>query len=295
MSGVLNLQSGQEVRAIHDVLTTAKLAILEHVIAAGESTRRTESPQAAQAICTCSRREGGRTATYSSTRRQRLHAEMAAQIRSVARIILRTGGVNAISLRATARVIGVTPAAIYRYYPSLRALVDSLRGDILEELDDQLGLVCSQIRGGCATDRLYGVARAFRRWALDHPAEFWLALSPAANACGPSNPVAGAGAELITVGTTPDIRIPESIITLLESSAEKELVPGPVEYHADFRAPAGFAVASAWARLYGLVATEVAGYMRWSPAAADAFFDEELTGICEHMAGGGHPAREGTL
>src|SRR6266852_9413743 len=103
--------------------------------------------------------EGGRTAIYSSTRRQRLHAEMATQIRSVARISLRTGGVNAISLRATARVIGVTPAAIYRYYPSWRALIDSLRNDILEELDAQLGFVRSQIRGDYPTTRIYAMAR----------------------------------------------------------------------------------------------------------------------------------------
>jgi AcrR family transcriptional regulator len=196
---------------------------------------------------------------------------MAAEIRSVARIILRTGGVNAISLRATARVIGVTPAALYRYYPSLRALIDSLRNDILEELDAQLGLACGQIRG--SADRLYAMARAFRRWALDHPAEFWLALGPPADGCGPGHP----GAELSTAGTAPEVRIPESIAAVLESS----------------RAPAGFAVASAWARLYGLVAIELAGYVRWPLADVDAFFEEQLAEFCySHLAAGPQEAAD---
>lgn len=195
---------------------------------------------------------------------------MAAEIRSVARIILRTGGVNAVSLRATARVIGVTPAALYRYYPSLRALIDSLRDDILGELDAQLGLACRQIRG---SDRLYAMARAFRRWALDHPAEFWLALGPPADGDGPGHP----GAELTTDGTAPEVRIPESIAAVLESS----------------RAPVGFAVASAWARLYGLVAIEVAGYVRWPPADVDAFFEEQLAELCcSQLAAGAQEAAD---
>lgn len=233
--------------------------------------------------------EGRRVAIYSSPRRQRLHAEMAAQIRSVARIILRSGGVNAISLRATARVIGVTPAAIYRYYPSLSALVDSLRNDILDELDIQLSLACRQARGNLPADRLDRMARAFRQWALDHPAEFWLALGPVANGCGPGHPVTGA--EPITAGPAPDSRIPKSMLTVLDSSGGKEFAPDPGGYHADFPAPGGFAVASAWARLYGLVATEVAGYMSWPPAVADAFFAAQLAGLCEHLAGYSHPIR----
>lgn len=149
-----------------------------------------------------------------------LHAEMAEQIRSVARMILRTSGVNAISLRATARVIGVTPAAIYRYYLSLQALIDSLRNDIIEELDFQRGFVRSQIR-----------------------------------------------------------RLPHCELH------RKEFAPFPAECHADFRGPAWFAVVSAWARLYGLVATEAAGYVRWPSAVVDAFFVAELAELCEHLAG----------
>jgi AcrR family transcriptional regulator len=205
---------------------------------------------------------------------------MAAQIKSVARTILETGGVNAISLRATARVIGVTPAALYRYYPSLRALVDSLRNDILEELDVQLGLACRQTRG--SADRLCPVARAFRRWALDHPAEFWLALGPPADRYGAGHP----GAELGAASSAPGARIPEAITAALVSSVGQERAPVP----ADSSAPAGFAVTAAWARLYGLVAIEAAGYVSWPPAGADAFFEEQLAELCSQLAGCSGPA-----
>jgi AcrR family transcriptional regulator len=72
---------------------------------------------------------------HSSTRRERRRLEMTGDIIATAREHLRSGGMNAISLRAIAREIGVTPAALYRYFADLNALIYALRNDILDELN----------------------------------------------------------------------------------------------------------------------------------------------------------------
>src|SRR6516162_8400069 len=113
-----------------------------------------------------------------ATWRERHRAEMSARIRQAARLLLTTGGADAISVRAIARDIGITPAAIYRYYPSIQALVDELRADILDELDAQVKSAHDKAHADSPASRIGEMAQAFRQWAIEHPKEFWLALGP---------------------------------------------------------------------------------------------------------------------
>jgi AcrR family transcriptional regulator len=59
-------------------------------------------------------------------RRQRNHEEMRAGILEVAREIMREQGVAALSLNEIARRVGITPPALYTYFPSKMALYDEL-------------------------------------------------------------------------------------------------------------------------------------------------------------------------
>jgi AcrR family transcriptional regulator len=97
------------------------------------------------------------------SRRERLRAEMTAEIIAIARQLLEKGGASAISVRAIARQLGVSATAIYRYFPSLDALVLALNESVTGELRAALEE---------GRDRPGGIARAFRGWALDHPASF---------------------------------------------------------------------------------------------------------------------------
>lgn len=54
------------------------------------------------------------------TRRERLRTATLAEIKEGARRLLVTGGVDAVSLRAIARDMGMTAPAIYRYFPAWR-------------------------------------------------------------------------------------------------------------------------------------------------------------------------------
>jgi len=59
-------------------------------------------------------------------RRQRNHDEMRAGVLSVARDIMREQGAAALSLNEIARRVGITPPALYTYFPSKMALYDVL-------------------------------------------------------------------------------------------------------------------------------------------------------------------------
>jgi AcrR family transcriptional regulator len=101
------------------------------------------------------------------SRRERLRGEMIDEIIAAGRLLLEKDGPNAISVRAIARQVGVTAPAIYRYYPSLDALTSALNESVVGEL-------CATVES--ARDQSGGMARAFRGWALDHPASFRFAL-----------------------------------------------------------------------------------------------------------------------
>ena len=59
-------------------------------------------------------------------RRQRNHEEMRTGILEVARDIMREQGVAALNLNEIARRVGITPPALYTYFPSKMALYDEL-------------------------------------------------------------------------------------------------------------------------------------------------------------------------
>jgi AcrR family transcriptional regulator len=100
-------------------------------------------------------------------RRERLRRQMTDEIIGTARLLLEKDGPSAISVRAIARQVGVTAPAIYRYFPSLDALVSALSESVISEL-------CAAVES--ARDQPGGMARQFRGWALDHPASFRFAL-----------------------------------------------------------------------------------------------------------------------
>ena len=70
----------------------------------------------------------------SPSRRERIRTATVAEIKALARRLLVGGGLAAISLRAIARDMGMTAPAIYRYFPSLDALVAELTEDLYDEL-----------------------------------------------------------------------------------------------------------------------------------------------------------------
>src|ERR1700755_2544603 len=112
--------------------------------------------------------------TTTPTRRERLRTATVAEIKDHGRRLLNSGGSSAVSLRAIARDMGMTAPAIYRYFPSLDALVHELTEDLYDELREHIEAARDPLPSTQPVTQLAAMAREFRRWCLAHPPEFLL-------------------------------------------------------------------------------------------------------------------------
>ncbi|MEV4455464.1 helix-turn-helix domain-containing protein [Microbispora sp. NPDC049633] len=95
---------------------------------------------------------------------------------SVSRGILTAQGVEALTIRAVAREMGMTPPGVYRYFDSHRALLDAVIVAILDELTAFVAGRVGEVDEADTAGRLVAASRALRRWGVEHPREFHLSL-----------------------------------------------------------------------------------------------------------------------
>ena len=110
-----------------------------------------------------------------STARERVRAELTAEITEVARRQLAQVGAAALSLRAVARELGMASSALYRYFPSRDDLLTRLitdgydaLGEAAEKADDPTAPPQERWLAICRAVRQWQVERQIGRHAADH-------------------------------------------------------------------------------------------------------------------------------
>jgi AcrR family transcriptional regulator len=223
---------------------------------------------------------GGTTA-----RRERLRAETTAEIKEVALALMASGGPDAITLRAIARVMGMTANAIYGYFATRDELVTALIYDVYTALADAVDTASESAIADDPATRIRVWAHAFRGWVLANPQGFRLIYG---------DPVPGYQAP--DGGAAPDAahRVCTGLAALAASAwPHAEHVHAGSDFQwSDFDPglldkvrpafpelpPAGVALAlRIWAHLHGLVSLEIYGHMRTQTLSPDKLFHEELT------------------
>lgn len=111
------------------------------------------------------------------TRRERMRAETVAEIKASARSQLQELGPSGVSLRAIAREVGVTPAALYRYFDSLDALLIELCCDLYDELIAETRKAMDAAPPDAHLERMKAWVWAFRSWAVGNRREFELMIA----------------------------------------------------------------------------------------------------------------------
>ena len=106
------------------------------------------------------------------TRRERQRQQTLAEIKARAMDQVADGGAGAVSLNAIARAMGMSPAALYRYFASRDALLAELVVEAYGSVADALRQAADGAPGGAA--RLVAVAHSYRDWALAHPNSYLL-------------------------------------------------------------------------------------------------------------------------
>lgn len=196
-------------------------------------------------------------------KRQDARDRIEGQIIELGRRHLVTEGAAGLSLRAIARDLGMVSSAVYRYVASRDELLTLLLVDAYSELADAVDTAGAGERSW--RDRLYAMAQAVRRWAVDHP-EGWALLygspvpgyrAPAERTVGPGTRVVGALFDAVATGIAAGEVSKTEVAVAQPLSSDFERVRAEFDFSGDDSAVAKCFLL--WAGLIGAISLEVFG------------------------------------
>ncbi len=201
------------------------------------------------------------------TRRARLRAETTGEILQLARRQLAEYGPGGLSLRAIARQMGTAPSALYRYFPSQSDLVTVLCVEAYDSLAAALVAARDAVPAGDHGGRWLAVCHSFRRWSLDHRADFALIFgTPLPGYQAPEDATAAAAGRLVRVA----VEVYAAAVQAGAADTTRAQVPpglrtGPLwaplldDIAAASEPVLAGVVLSAWASLLGFLVAEIFG------------------------------------
>jgi AcrR family transcriptional regulator len=215
------------------------------------------------------------------SRRERARAATIDEIKRTALDLMREQGTTDVRFTDIARVMGITPPALYRYYADRDELLTDLITDAYRQLGQEIADAREQVDERDIGGRWLAAASAYRNWARREPQQFALALGMpvpgyVAPDEGPTTEAAkGAMAQLADLFVTaaqigklrkPLVREASLAVAACEQDKHPEL-EGLVP-------PESFqAMLQAWASLLGFTSLEAHGHLDWFEAEArDALF-----------------------
>lgn len=206
-------------------------------IKGGKSARGPAKPRAAK--------EKRRTAK-AQRRDQYHHGDLARALTDVAGELLEKDGPDAVTLRAVAKRVGVSPAAVYRHYTDKNALLAAVAAAGFAQLAEAFRRSQAAAAGQDPLTRLRALGLAYLCFAGDHPRLYRLLF-------GIERPSARANARLAS----------ESAETyrLLEAAAAAALPP------ASGAREIARAATAAWSLVHGYAMLRLEGQLETMPAA----------------------------
>lgn len=109
-----------------------------------------------------------------SPRKEKQRDSTREEIKTAAWGLLAAGGVEALSLNAIARQMGVTTPALYRYFNDRADLLAALAADAYASLAADLEAACAGCQAGDFAGRLRAAGLTYREWALANPERYRL-------------------------------------------------------------------------------------------------------------------------
>ncbi|MGN6172447.1 MAG: TetR/AcrR family transcriptional regulator [Streptosporangiaceae bacterium] len=235
------------------------------------------------------------------SRRDRVRAATADEIKQTARRILVAEGPEACSLRAIAREMGMTAPALYRYFDSREDLIKHVVADIFTEIADGIHAAveaAGQASGGDMVAKLVAACGEFRSWSLGHKEEFGLLFG---------TPLPGLEAVHDDVIDDCAAKFSGEFFALFLELWRKHPFPVPgddqidpslreqlAHYRellgAELPLGAGLTFLRCWVRLYGMVSLEVFGHLHFALDDAAPMFEITLTELSE-LVGLQYPPR----
>lgn len=153
--------------------------------------------------------------------------------------------------RGIARSVGMNPASLYTYFDSLDDVFTALIADSFERLGAAIGASATNAHAGPPKERLTQLALTYRRWAVEHPAEFNLIFSDQlpGYAAPPGGPTVAAQTSIFEPFATALAELVGVEAVVVPSGAAPPL-PDDVS-----------GVVSLWATMHGLVMLEINNHL----------------------------------
>jgi AcrR family transcriptional regulator len=216
------------------------------------------------------------------TRRERVRDATVQEIKRHARDLLVQDGPDALTLRAIARQMGMTPAALYRYFPSHEEIVGALCEDVLAEITSTLERARDTVSPADPVGRLMAACRAFRRWSLAHPREFQLTFATAAGRPPAHHEEPGCdlsfGAVFLAIFAEiwahQPFRVPDGADLPADLVRQLAVFSAATEHDLPLGVLAAYL--TGWVRLYGAVTIEVFGHLGFALHDPEPMFEAML-------------------
>lgn len=224
------------------------------------------------------------------TRRERVRDATVAEIKSTARALLVREGPDALTLRAIAREMGMTPTALYRYFPSHEEIVAGVCRDVLDELTATLAAARDTVGTDDPVGRLMAACREFRRWSLAHPREFHLTFASAVDKApvGHEEPGTDLSFGAVFLGIFVEIWDHAPFAVPDEADLPPDLVGQVHRLSAAVGDPlpvgAGVAYLAGWVRLYGAVTIEAFGHLGFALEDPEPMFEAMLADMRRQLS-----------
>ncbi|HUG86758.1 MAG TPA: TetR-like C-terminal domain-containing protein, partial [Euzebya sp.] len=200
-------------------------------------------------------------------------------------------GAPALSLRAVARAVDMSPAGLYRYYDGRDALLTALLVDAYNDLADT---VEEAMRGdGAYRQRILTGIDAYRSWAVADPNRFLLIFGTAipGYAAPQDGPTVAAnrrmGMAYFTVAAQAFSagQLPTPLTDRAPTTAEVDVATQLSAVAPGFPPALVPVMLSTWAHWHGLVLLEVTGQLDWAYPDSRAFYDQQAAAIVDRMLG----------
>lgn len=181
-------------------------------------------------------------ASGAVARREKAHLEMRQAILQVARRTISAGGIESLSMRAVARELGYSPAALYEYFPGKEELYRALHLEGSGILNDRMRDALGALGDGASIDEgMKALGRAYRSFAHADPELFRLIFDH----------------KLIDYHPTEnEIEVASEAFEIVVATAKRGLERGLL-----IEMPAEVIATSAWAMVHGFVMLELAGIL----------------------------------
>ncbi|MFL5999477.1 MAG: TetR/AcrR family transcriptional regulator [Streptomyces sp.] len=230
------------------------------------------------------------------SRRDRVRADTVREIKDTARRVLVEHGGEGFALRAIAREMGVSAPALYRYFDSREDLVEHVVADLYDELCAHLEDARDAADPATPPVQLLACSRAFRRWAITHHQEFGLlfggtadgVLLPEGRMNADENRPAHVAAQrfgAVFAGLIAEVYLTQPFPVPAEGAIDPALTEQLRGWRSEFPVDLPLGVVrvflSCWVRLYGLVALEVFGHLKFALDDAEPMFEAELHDLAE--------------